>query len=69
MCDCKGKSTEEVSYEDVKEYYGKRLKQSEDLATDVAVCKPASVPKFIREALSIVHEEVSKRFVFINQRN
>ncbi|KAG9484870.1 hypothetical protein GDO78_008137 [Eleutherodactylus coqui] len=47
------------THEDVKEYYGKYLKNSKYLRTNACVTPSKSVPKFIQDALTEVHEEVS----------
>ncbi|KAG8551607.1 hypothetical protein GDO81_004180 [Engystomops pustulosus] len=50
------------THEDVKEYYGKYLKNSKDLKTNACVTPSKPVPKYIRDALTQVHEEVSSRY-------
>ncbi|KAM3913122.1 BLOC-1-related complex subunit 7 isoform 1-T1 [Leptodactylus fuscus] len=50
------------THEDVKEYYGKYLKNSKDLKTNACVTPTKPVAKYIREALSDVHEDVSSRY-------
>ncbi|XP_055280722.1 arsenite methyltransferase isoform X2 [Moschus berezovskii] len=47
---------------DVQTYYGKVLKKSTDLQTNVCVTAARPVPQHIREALQNVHEEVSLRY-------
>ncbi|RMD87158.1 MAG: methyltransferase domain-containing protein, partial [Candidatus Dadabacteria bacterium] len=47
--------------ESVKEYYGKVLSTKSDLQTDVC-CAGESPPPHIKEALSLVHEEVKEKF-------
>ncbi|XP_078499799.1 arsenite methyltransferase isoform X2 [Lissotriton helveticus] len=49
-------------YNDVKDYYGKRLKKSEDLKTNACVTPSKSLPKYIRDALGDVHEDVVSRY-------
>ncbi|XP_044154163.1 LOW QUALITY PROTEIN: arsenite methyltransferase-like [Bufo gargarizans] len=49
-------------HEDVKEYYGKLLQNSKDLKTNACVTPSKPVPKFIRDALTEVHDEVSSRY-------
>lgn len=49
-------------YNDVKDYYGKCLKISEDLKTNACVTPTKSLPKFIRGALEDVHEDVVSRY-------
>ncbi|KAM8853200.1 arsenite methyltransferase [Synchiropus picturatus] len=51
--------------ENVKKYYGSHLETSADLQTSVASCTVSSkpVPKCVTEALSLVHPEVTRRFL------
>ena len=46
---------------DVKDYYGKRLTKTEDLKTSACTAPPTKMPKFVREALGMVHDEVAAR--------
>lgn len=50
--------------ENVKKYYGSRLESSCDLQTSAASCSlPCRpMPRSVRDALSLVHPEVTKRF-------
>ncbi|XP_063818011.1 arsenite methyltransferase-like isoform X2 [Pseudophryne corroboree] len=50
------------TYDDVKEYYGKHLKSSKDLKTNACVTPSKPIPKYIRDALNEVHEEISSRY-------
>ena len=45
----------------VKEYYGKVLKNSSDLKTD-ACCTTIALPIHVKKALANVHEEVISRY-------
>ncbi|XP_070554578.1 arsenite methyltransferase-like isoform X2 [Ptychodera flava] len=45
----------------VKEYYGKVLRSSKDLKTN-ACCSGNSMPKHIRQALGLVHDEVIAKY-------
>ncbi|CAJ0952445.1 unnamed protein product [Ranitomeya imitator] len=45
-----------------QEYYGKFLKSAKDLKTNACVTPSKPVPKFIQEALTEVHQEVSSRY-------
>lgn len=55
-------SVEDV-HDNVKKYYGSRLESSCDLQTSAASsCSMASMPQRVREALSLVHPEVIKKF-------
>ncbi|XP_067909175.1 arsenite methyltransferase [Heterodontus francisci] len=49
-------------HEDVKDYYGKRLKQTDDLVLNVCVTSLKALPKYVRDALKDVHEEVNSRY-------
>lgn len=46
---------------EVQEYYGKTLTGSEDLQTN-ACCTSSAPPKYIRHAISRVHEEVKNKY-------
>ena len=46
--------------EQVKNYYGKTLRQSGDLQTD-ACCTTAARPSYIQPFLTQIHDEVMKR--------
>jgi len=50
-----------IEYEQVKKYYGKTLKNSQDLQTD-ACCTTDNMPRYIKEALADVHNEVMARY-------
>ena len=47
--------------QEVKDYYGKELTKSEDLKTN-ACCTLEAPPKFIRDALSNIHDEVMAKY-------
>ncbi|XP_072318806.1 arsenite methyltransferase [Eucyclogobius newberryi] len=50
-------------HENVKKYYGSQLGSSCDLQTSAATCnRPSAMPQSVREALSLVHPEVIKKF-------
>ncbi|XP_072095026.1 arsenite methyltransferase-like isoform X1 [Mobula birostris] len=49
-------------HEEVKDYYGKRLKRTEDLVLNACVTPAKARVKHVREALKDVHEEVSARY-------
>ncbi|XP_078089176.1 arsenite methyltransferase [Mustelus asterias] len=57
-------SLEDSTIQDqVKRYYGKRLKKSEDLQTDVTCSKPCNLlSKSAREAMTLIHPEVTQRY-------
>ncbi|XP_035828612.1 arsenite methyltransferase isoform X1 [Aplysia californica] len=46
----------------VKEYYGKILTKSSDLKTGACTSQPGKYPKFIREAIGAVHQEVTDKY-------
>ena len=46
---------------DVKNYYGEKLKTSDDLQT-TACCAADSMPKYVREIISQIHPEVLEKF-------
>jgi len=48
-------------HEDVKNYYGKVLQQSEDLKTN-ACCTTGDMPRHVKTALSNVHDEVLSKY-------
>ncbi len=48
-------------YDQVKEYYGKTLKSSQDLQTD-ACCTDENMPRYLKNALADVHDEVMARY-------
>lgn len=50
-------------HDNVKKYYGSRLESSCDLQTSVtSSCSVTSMPPSVREALGLVHPEVTKKF-------
>jgi len=46
----------------VKEYYGKTLTKSADLKTGACTSQPGRYPKFIRDAIRLVHQEVTDKY-------
>ncbi|MBT3984151.1 MAG: methyltransferase domain-containing protein [Bacteriovoracaceae bacterium] len=48
-------------HQEVQEYYGKELKESDDLKTN-ACCTLEPPPNFIKEAMSLVHDEVHRKY-------
>ena len=48
-------------HESVKDYYGKELEKSEDLKTN-ACCTLVEPPKYIKDALSKIHDEVMSKY-------
>lgn len=45
----------------VKEYYGKTLKSVADLKTQACIAPGKQVTKHVRDAVNLVHEEVSSK--------
>jgi len=56
-------SKEEIILNDVKDYYGKQLQTSDDLATNACrTPSTAKTSKHVRRALSLVHDEVVAKY-------
>ena len=51
--------------DNVKEYYGKVLSGTKDLKTSVCTVGKSKVPKHAREALKLVHDGVTSKYVFV----
>lgn len=49
-------------HDDVKEYYGKRLKSSADLKSNACVPSAKPIPAYVRQALVGVHPDVTSRY-------
>ena len=47
--------------DDVKEYYGKTLQKTADLATDACTMGPVKLGKDVKAAMKEIHEEVTNR--------
>lgn len=47
--------------QEVQEYYGKTLQHSDDLKTD-ACCTDTNMPRYVKQALSQIHDEVLTRY-------
>jgi len=52
---------QQTIYNKVKDYYGKQLQKSTDLQTN-ACCTSKRPPQYISEVISLIHEEVEKRY-------
>ncbi|XP_068445123.1 arsenite methyltransferase-like [Clinocottus analis] len=59
---CEGGFVDTAVHVDVKDYYGKVLKNSADLKSNACVPQAKPIPAFIRQALKKVHPEVSARY-------
>lgn len=55
-------SNQEELLGSVKDYYGKVLKTSEDLLTTACKTPSTKLPKHVRDALSLVHDEVASKY-------
>nr|XP_046244890.1 arsenite methyltransferase [Scatophagus argus] len=57
-------ATDDDVRDNVKKYYGSRLVSTDDLQTSAASCSLScrSLPKSVRNALSLVHPDVTKKF-------
>ncbi|XP_014678355.1 PREDICTED: arsenite methyltransferase-like [Priapulus caudatus] len=63
MSSCDKRANEEDRvHASVKDYYGKTLKKSDDLATNVCTTPTTRLPKYVREALKLVHDEVASKY-------
>ncbi|KAM3615584.1 uncharacterized protein V6R79_004382 [Siganus canaliculatus] len=49
-------------HSNVKDYYSRQLQSTEDVQTSAPACARRPVTKSVREALDLVHPDVSKRF-------
>ncbi|XP_078483357.1 arsenite methyltransferase-like isoform X2 [Ciona intestinalis] len=48
--------------DDVKEYYGKTLQSTNDLQTSMCTTPPQPIAKHVREALKLVHDDVTSKY-------
>ena len=46
----------------VKDYYGKRVQCQDDLQTQACIADDTVLPKYIKQILSQVHDEVMARY-------
>lgn len=53
--------TDTIVHDKVKDYYGKRVKTSEDLITNVCVIDKESFTSDTKEAFKLIHPEVSAK--------
>ena len=60
-CPPKSETTKDNIKDEVKEYYGKTLQTTNDLKTSACSLGKIRMPKFVREALSEVHDEVTSK--------
>jgi len=47
---------------DVQDYYGKRIKTTDDLQTSVCTVGRRGMPAYLREAMALVHPEVQSKY-------
>jgi len=50
------------THKNLKDYYGKVLNHSDDLKTNACCCDADSVPAEVKEALKLIHHEITDRF-------
>lgn len=50
------------THDNLKEYYGKVLNHSNDLKTNACCCDTDSVPQAVKEAIKLIHPEITERF-------
>jgi len=50
------------THDNLKDYYGKVLGHSDDLQTNACCCDDDSVPSEVKEALKLIHHEITDRF-------
>ena len=60
-CEKMSSHDEVIVKENVKDYYGKRLKDSGDLKTDACKFDGKSMAPAVKTALKLIHEEVSSK--------
>ena len=67
MSSCEKKTccapTDDATRDSVKDYYGKVLSTNDDLKTNACTLNRKKMPKHVREALSMVNEDVSSKLV------
>jgi len=51
-----------TTHKNLKDYYGKVLGHSNDLQTNACCCDADSVPTEVKEALKLIHHEITDRF-------
>jgi len=54
--------TKTQTHENLQAYYGKVLGHSNDLQTNACCCNSDSVPPEVKEALKLIHREITDRF-------
>lgn len=54
--------TGQVTTEEVKEYYGKVLKKTDDLKTNACCTDDSAMSESVKKALSLVHDEVMSKY-------
>ena len=53
-------------YDQVKDYYGMRVKNQDDLQTKACISNEGGVPAYIREIFSMISDEVATRYFDVN---
>ncbi|OIO70666.1 MAG: methyltransferase type 11 [Zetaproteobacteria bacterium CG1_02_53_45] len=51
-----------ATHNNLKDYYGKVLSHSNDLQTNACCCDADSIPAEVKEALKLIHHEITDRF-------
>ncbi|XP_075697196.1 arsenite methyltransferase-like [Rhinoderma darwinii] len=51
-----------LTHDDVKHYYGKHLSNTKDLKTSACAAPAKPLPKYIKDALSEIHEDITSRY-------
>lgn len=54
--------TKTQTHENLQDYYGKVLSHSNDLQTNACCCDADSVPAEVKQALKLIHPEITARF-------
>ena len=58
-------ATEAEVHARMKEYYGTTLKTQDDMQSKSCISDGVNVPLYIREILSMIHDEVGSKYVDI----
>ncbi|XP_066278189.1 arsenite methyltransferase-like [Branchiostoma lanceolatum] len=61
-CSTTGQAEGDKIHDEVKEYYGKKVKSQKDLETKACLMMPSKIPSHVKQALSAVHPEVAARY-------
>ncbi len=50
-----------LTHDEVKDYYGKKIKTSDDLQTNVCLISQDSMPQEAKEALKLLHPDITAK--------